>query len=145
MGLKTCDMPSYDDLRDRILTTDTDLLERVTELLEHGIRRQLWLMFLDADDRQLPLLMPSNLPLTPGAKDVQKLGEFIRQLMDQVEARTIVVTLERSGSEQLTAADRAWFRLVRDACAVAKAPLRGPLLCHRHGVRWVGEDDHALT
>ncbi|TBN56623.1 hypothetical protein EYE40_03985 [Glaciihabitans arcticus] len=134
-------MPTYDDLRDRILTTDSDVLDRVTELLEHGIRRQLWLMFLDADGRQLPLLMPSNVPPTPGAKDVQKLGGFIRELMDQVEAVTIVVTLERSGSEEITNADRAWFRLVIDACAVAKAPLRGPLLCHRRGVRWVGEAD----
>ena len=138
-------MPSYDDLRDRILATDQDLLERVTELLEHGIRRQLWLMFLDASGRQMPLLMPSNVPPTPGAKDVRKLGDFIRELMDQVDAATIVVTLERSGSEEVTAADRSWFRLVRDACALAGAPLRGPLLCHRRGVRWVGNEEHAIT
>jgi hypothetical protein len=103
-------IPRFDDVRDAPLATDEEVLQRAELLLGHAIRRQLWLMFLDEDDRQLPLLMPTYVP-------------------------------RRRGTEALSSVDRAWLQLVRDACAHAGIPLRGPLLVHDGGIRWIAPDD----
>lgn len=56
-------------------------------------------------------------------------------------AAAIVVVLERSGSDDLTRGDRAWFALVADACRAARVVLRGPILCSEHGFRRVAPED----
>jgi len=136
--------PHYDTVRDLALTTDELLLERVRVLLDDGYRRQLWLMFLDHNDRQLPLIMPTDIPKRPRPGDTLGFGEFLRALNDDVEATTIVITLERRGSDRITEIDAEWFRLVRESCLYAELPLRGPLLCHSEGVRWVATEDYAM-
>jgi hypothetical protein len=62
-------------------------------------------------------------------------------LVEDAEADSIVVAYERRGGDDLTAADRAWLALVRDACGQAAIPLRGPLLVHDGGIRWVAPED----
>jgi len=136
--------PHYDMVRDLALTTDELLLERVRVLLDDGYRRQLWLMFLDERSRQMPLIMPTDIPRRPRPGDTVGFGEFLRALNDDVEAATIVVTLERRGSDTITEIDAEWLRLVRDSCAYAQIPARGPLLCHSRGVRWVAAEDYAI-
>jgi len=136
--------PHYDTVRDLALTTDDLLLERVRVLLDDGYRRQLWLMFLDENSRQLPLIMPTDIPKRPRPGDTVGFGEFLSALNDDVGAAAIVVTLERRGSDIITAIDAEWFRLVNESCAYAQIPLRGPLLCHSRGVRWVAADDYAF-
>jgi len=125
--------PRYEDTKELPLTTDEHVLERVKILVRTAMRRQLWLMFADGDDRQLPLLMPTDVPRSPEDADPANLARFIREMTDGLDVDSI--------SED----DRAWFRLVRDACAMAELRLRGPLLCHTRGVRWVAPEDYAIN
>ncbi|CAN5136125.1 hypothetical protein BH11ACT3_BH11ACT3_08270 [soil metagenome] len=123
------------------LVSDDDVLERVTVLVGHGIRRQAWLMFLDDENRQLPLLMPTDLPRKPRRDDAHRFAEFLSDLVEVVDAAAVVLTLERPASEELTEADLAWLRMMRSGCRIAGVRLRGPLLAHRSGVRWIAADD----
>jgi len=136
--------PHYDTVRDLALTTDALLLERVRVLLDDGYRRQLWLMFLDERDRQMPLIMPTDIPKRPRPGDTVGFGEFLVTLNDDVGAASIVITLERRGSDSISEIDAEWLRLVCAACVYADVRLRGPLLCHSNGVRWVGAEDYAI-
>jgi hypothetical protein len=121
------------------LTSDELIHERVSDLVGRAISRQLWLMFLDENDAQLPLLVPvSDLPSAPPIE----IASLIIGTADAVGARGIIVVLERYGDESLTAADRAWARHIHLCCAEAPARLRGILLSHARGVRWVAPDDY---
>lgn len=138
-------IPSYEETHEHPLITDDDVLARVTLLVRNALRRQLWLMFLDGDDRQLPVLMPTDVPANPGTADASNLARFIHGVNDDLGATSIVVSLERRGSDEISEDDRAWFRLVRDACALAELKLRGPVLVHTRGARWVAVEDYALS
>jgi hypothetical protein len=138
-------IPSYEDTHEQPLTTDEQVLERVTLLVRNALRRQLWLMFLDADDRQLPVLMPTDVPVRPRSSDASDLARFIHGVNDDLGASSIVVALERRGSDEISDDDRAWLRLVREAAEMAELRLRGPVLVHTRGVRWVAVEDYALS
>lgn len=134
-------IPRFDDVRDAPLATDEEVLQRAELLLGHAIRRQLWLMFLDEYDRQLPLLMPTYVPRRPGPGHQENYARVLGVLFEDAEADSMVVAYERRGTEALSGVDRAWLQLVRDACAHAGIPLRGPLLVHDGGIRWIAPDD----
>jgi len=136
-------IPRYDDVRDTPLASDELLLERAALLLGHAVRRQVWLMFLDERQRQLPLLMPSYVPRRPGPGHRENYARVLGVLVEDADADSMAVAYERRGSAELTAADIAWLILIRDACAKAAIPLRGPLLVHDDGVRWGGPEDLA--
>lgn len=136
--------PHYRDVLDTVLDSDDKLLDRARDLLEHALRRQLWLMFLDEEGRQLPLLMPIDVPRRPGARESSGFARFLGELVEDFEAASVVIALERRGGEGVTATDAEWFRMGRDACTAAGVPLRGPLLCHSGGVRWVAVEDYAM-
>ena len=138
-------IPSYEDTHEQPLTTDEQVLERVTLLVRNALRRQLWLMFLDGDDRQLPVLMPTDVPARPRSSDASELARFIHGVNDELGASSIVVALERRGSDEISDDDGAWLRLVRDAAEMAELRLRGPVLVHTRGVRWVAVEDYALS
>lgn len=138
-------MHRYEDTREHPLSTDENVLDRAKLLLGTALRRQLWFMFLDRDDIQLPLLMPTDVPRRPENADAGQLARFIRGVIDESDAATIIAALERRGSDEVTDDDRAWLQLVRDACAMIELPLRGPLLCHTRGVRWVAAEDYAIS
>ena len=99
--------PNYEDTHEHPLITDEDVLERVTLLVRNALRRQLWLMFLDGEDRQLPVLMPTDVPANPKTTDATNLARFIRGVNDELEATSIVVSLERRGSDEISNDDRA--------------------------------------
>jgi len=138
-------IPSFTSVRNVAVTTDDELLTRVTQLLDAGLRRELWLMFLDERRYQLPVIMPIDVPRRPRRNDRAGFAGFIRDLADDLEAPTIIVTLERRGNDTITADDAEWFRLVHGACAEAGLELRGPMLCHGGGVRWVALEDYAVN
>jgi len=134
-------IPRYDDVRFDPLRTDEEVLERASLLLGHALRRQLWLMFLDEDERQLPVLMPSYLPRRPRAEHRDNLGRLFGVLCEDADADSLIVAYERRGPAELTDADRAWLATVHTGCADAAIPLRALLLVHDGGVRWVALDD----
>lgn len=131
----------FDDVADVSLATDEALLERVRDLVEGAYRQQLWFMFLDEDDRQLPLLVPLDVPDRPGHELANPLGPFVAALVDEVRPRSVVVVLERPGSDELTCGDREWFAVVDDACRAAGVVRRGPILAHDDGFRWIAAED----
>ena len=134
----------YETARDAALTTDELVLTRVADLIQHSIRRQIWLMFLDEEKRQLPLLMPSYVPRRPEAGALGPFGEFLAGLFDEVDAASMVIIYERVGSDTLSDPDREWFRLIKAACLAERIPLHGPLLAHDGGVRWIAPEDYLI-
>jgi hypothetical protein len=131
------DTLAFDDVSAVALESDADVLARVNALVRNAIKRQVWLMFLDADRRQLPVLLPTEIPASPGEEDSELIGSFLRTMMSDVDAATAVITLERPGTADLTDSDRAWLETLRRAADVAGVDVVGPFLCHRRGVRAV--------
>jgi hypothetical protein len=136
-------IPKFDDVRDERLTTDEDVLQRVAALLQRAVRWQLWLMFLDDESRQLPVIMPSYVPRSPSDGHRAHFSSFVGVLTEDVEADAIVIVYERRGTDELRDADRRWLRFIATACADAAVALRGPLLLHDGGVRWIAPEDYA--
>lgn len=130
----------FDDVADVSLATDEALLERVRELVQGAYRRQLWFMFLDADDCPLPLLIPFDVPDRPEGHPDQ-LDSFVAALVDEVRPRSIVVVLERPGGGEPTRGDREWFAVVDGACRAAGVARRGPILAHDDGFRSIAPED----
>lgn len=134
----------YEDVRDIALISDEDVLDRVTDLIDRAFRRQIWLMFLDDESRQLPLLMPSYVPRRPGKHALEPFAEFIGGLFEEVAAASMVIVYERPGSDPISQGDREWLRLIHAACRAESIPLRGPLLAHNRGVRWIATEDYLV-
>ncbi|MEO6944598.1 MAG: hypothetical protein ABI053_07790 [Lacisediminihabitans sp.] len=57
-------------------------------------------------------------------------------------AHSFVFVLERYADATLIPADIAWARALHNACTEAGVALRGILLSHKCGVRWVAQDDY---
>lgn len=124
-----------------ILNTDPALEAHVGALLDKAIQPQLWFMFLDSDNRRLPILMPgSNIPHYPDeGRDVRYLAEIFGGLFSHLQhpLAQLVVVIERPGRVFLTEADRCWVRTIQLAASVSNTRLRATLLCHDGGVRLV--------
>jgi hypothetical protein len=131
----------FDDVADVSLATDEALLERVRDLVEGAYRQQLWFMFLDERDRQLPLLIPFDVPDRPDEEHRDRLDPFVAHLVDEVQPRSIVVVLERPGPDWLTVSDREWFAVIDDACRAAGVVRRGPIVAYDDGFRWIAAED----
>jgi hypothetical protein len=125
------------------LRTDALIEERVHTLIGRATMRQLWLLFLDEDDIQLPLLIPiDGLPIKPGADSVASVVANIAALMEEIAATGLVVVWERYGPATLNAQDTAWAGAFASECQRVRVPLRASLLSHRTGVRWIAPDDY---
>jgi hypothetical protein len=138
-GMRT---PSYHEAATQPLTSPVLIEERVRALIGRACRRQLWFLFLDADQVQLPLMIPlDDLPSAPD-DSVHDLARAMGQAMEAAGAESIIVVIERYASSALTSADVAWARGVHSAFDLERIPLRGVLLSHNRGVRWVAQDDY---
>ncbi|MFC8734072.1 hypothetical protein ACFT5B_16590 [Luteimicrobium sp. NPDC057192] len=135
-------IPDALDLPDLPLTTDEDVTERVRDIVGRAARRQLWLFFLDADDRQLPVLLPiPDFPPSPDGGHAEQLAGSLAALVQEVDAAQVVVVWERRLDDRATTLDRAWAARLAEACRAARVRLRGQLLSHRTGVRWLAPDE----
>ena len=125
------------------LTTDALIEQRVDSLIGRAQNRQIWLLFLDRNHVQAPLVMPvSDIPVAPRADDLDNWCELLRGTTEAVDAGDVIVVIERYASERLTDADRGWARLLSDGCTVAGVTLRAVVLSHRNGVRLLAPDDY---
>jgi hypothetical protein len=132
----------YDDTIHFPLSTAEAILERTESLVGPACREQTWFLFLDADDVQLPLLIPvDQVPaaadddLEQGARDV--LGSLWRA----TDAAAIIAVIERPCTTSLHPDDRAWAQALHSAAVDEGIDLRAVLLSHDHGVRALGPDD----
>lgn len=133
--------PRFDDISHVTLDADEEVLARVADLVEGAYRQQLWLMFLDERQCQLPIVIPHDVPDSPSASARRDFPHFLSGLVDELEAAAVVVVLERPGSDELRPGDRAWFALLARSCRDCGARLRGPVLCSDGGFRWVAGED----
>ena len=134
--------PSFDDTQNLPLTTDAEIQDRISQLVGRAISRQLWLVFLDDLDLQLPLLIPiEGLPDLPTDEQTGLVLDRVGEVMADIGASAIVTVLERYGPATLAHADVAWAASIRRGCLDRGITLRAQLLSHRSGVRWIAEDD----
>lgn len=126
------------------LTTDALIEQRVDSLIGRAQNRQIWLLFLDQNHVQSPLVLPvSDVPVAPAADDLDNWCELLRGTTEAVDANDVIVVIERYAPERLTDADRAWARILSDGCRVAGVSLRAVVLSHRNGVRLLAAEDYA--
>jgi len=107
---------------------------RVFDLIGRAIRRQLWVMVLDAHGYQLPLLIPiGDIPLRPEPGDLAPAGANMCTLLSEyAPGGSVILILERPGTAVLTATDRAWS--VELASAFAPMPVTGIFIAHDDGI-----------
>jgi hypothetical protein len=137
--------PSYQDARTQPLTSQVLIEERVRALIGRACRHQLWFLFLDDNQVQLPQMIPlDDLPSAPD-DSVHDLARAMGQAMEAAGAASVLVVIERYASSALTPADVAWARGIHHAFDLEGLELRGILLSHNRGVRWVAQDDYRFT
>jgi hypothetical protein len=123
------------------LLTDADVLARVSALVGTAcVDRQLWLMFVDGDGRQTPVVMPvSDVPHRPLPHLLHGLTEVLRGLRGDLATDlgpgSVILTLERRGPVRPTPRDRDWSAALVRVCATAEIGLRGVFLSSDAGVR----------
>jgi hypothetical protein len=123
-----------------LLLTDADVLQRVEQLVGRAtVARQLWVMFVDGDGKQAPVIMPiSDLPLRPESRVIDNLAAVLAGMCDdlttEVGSGTVILTLERIGRDAVLPVDRQWAAALQEACDRAGAALRGMYLSTSGGV-----------
>ncbi|GAA1229040.1 hypothetical protein GCM10009608_76290 [Pseudonocardia alaniniphila] len=124
-----------------LLLTDADVLRRVTDLVgTAAVVRQLWVMFVDGDCRQTPVVMPiSDLPEHPESGPLDSLAVVLAGLREELTTDlgpgSVILTLERRGPDAVLPADREWRRALTLTCERAEMGLRGLFLSTDAGVR----------
>ncbi|MGQ0573916.1 MAG: hypothetical protein ACT4RN_06885 [Pseudonocardia sp.] len=123
-------MPAPDFATAAPLHTDADVLARVHDIVGPAVaHHQLWIMLVDGDGRQSPVIVPiSPVPPAPAAL-VTGLTTVLAGLRDDLATAagpgSVVLTLERHGPDAVLPSDRAWADTLAGACAGAGLALRG--------------------
>ena len=134
---------NYEQALTAPLRTDPDIEKRVANLIGRANLRQLWLLFIDHDDIQLPLLVPiDGMPSEPLPEHTTEVIEHVRRVMEDLGAAGLILVWERYASATLSPQDAAWARSLHQACDEQGVSLRAMLLSHRTGVRWIAQDDY---
>jgi len=122
------------------LLTDADVLGRVSSLVGRAcVDRQLWIMFVDGDGRQTPVVMPvADMPHRPLPHLLNGLTEVLRRLRADLATDlgpgSVILTVERRGRERASALDREWAAALVRTCRKAEIGLRGVFLSSDAGV-----------
>jgi hypothetical protein len=124
-----------------LLHTDADVLQRVEQLIGTATTvRRLWLVLVDGDGRQSPVLVPiDDVPLHPDARVIGNLAAGLVDLCAELRTDggggSVVLVLERIGRHSVLPLDRRWAVALQEACSRAGAVLRGVYLSTSTGVR----------
>ena len=136
--------PRYEDTVTQPLASDSLVEERISALVGRACRRQVWFLFVDSKNVQLPLIIPvSDPPVMPDTA-VSQLVDNIVTAGEGMDARSVIVVLERDAGSGFTLADRAWARTLDRAFRCTELPMRAVLVSHSRGVRWFAPDDYGL-
>ena len=123
------------------LRTDDDVARRVADLIGCAAGSdKLWLLFVDGDDRQAPVVVPvQELPGPPDDEMVTALGDvlerFLPDLATAAGVGSVVFVRERLGPDDVLPADRAWAKALVMMCRKRGIRLRGVHLSTRHRTR----------
>ncbi|WP_345376909.1 hypothetical protein [Frondihabitans cladoniiphilus] len=123
------------------LTSPVLLDQRVRQLVPCAVQTQLWLLLLDADDVQLPVMIPiGDLPLRASAAAGEGLTELLGTLHREFGAASFVFIVERPGPARPSESDCEW---IRHLCAAGSEvySIRRVYLCHDEGIASYDESD----
>lgn len=134
------------------LTDDARLIEHFAPILDVANRRQLWIFFLDEDDRSGGIAIPiDDYPADPellvttadlGRRSAAELfGIRFAGLMREAQLAKIVLAWERPGGRLIDPQTRDWARAFGGALRAEGACLRAQLLLHDGGLRVLTPDD----
>jgi hypothetical protein len=119
------------------LTTDEEVLARVRSVVGAARARRLWILFVDGDGRQSPVIVPIADVPRPDA-----LGRVLRGLRAELVTDrgpgAVIVARERLGADTVLDADRGWAVALAEVCRTAGVALRATVLSTPGGVRWLG-------
>lgn len=117
-----------------VLNTDADVLRRVQQLVgTASTDRQLWIMLVNGDGRQAPVVVPvSDIPRRPGSDGLPGLAEILSGLGDELATErgpgSVILTLERLGTDAVQPVDREWAGALTATCERGGMALRGVFL-----------------
>lgn len=122
------------------LHTDADVLERVESVVGPATAANtLWLLLVDGDDRQAPVVMPIDaVPSRPDAL-VDGLGEVLDGVIGDLTTPdgpgSVIFVRERTGSDRHTDDDRAWAAALAAMCERIGVRRRGTFVSTPRGVQ----------
>ena len=114
-----------------------DVARRVADLVGRAVRDgTLWLLFVDGDDRQSPVVMPvEQLVGPPDDRLVTGLGDVLEGILPDLATAagvgSVVFVRERLGPDDVLPADRAWADALTTMCRNREIRLRGVHLSTR--------------
>lgn len=125
------------------LVTDELIEQRVRAIVGRACRRQVWMLFLDEDDVQIPLILPmADYPPFPGEGNAAVFAARVSEIVEVAGAARVIFVWERYAGEQLTSTERAWARELQKACLSEGVQVRAQVLSHKRGVRWMAPEDY---
>lgn len=127
------------------LSTDAALHDYLDYLLDSAIQRQLWVIALDDDCRQVGPFMPgSDLPEDPDEPVVTDdlglttsahvLSQRMPVFAEAAGGTQVVLVWERPGSARLSKAESRWARRMANGCRGLDVRLRAQFLLHDDGL-----------
>lgn len=122
------------------LLTDDDVRRRVEVLVGPALRdRTLWLLFVDGDHRQAPVVMPiEELPHLPDGT-ITGLGSVLEGFLPELATATgpgsVVFVRERLGPDDVLPADRVWAEVLGTMCRARRILARGTYLATPGGTQ----------
>ncbi|WP_345750777.1 hypothetical protein [Microbacterium rhizophilus] len=133
---------------------DARLHELLELMLTAAIRRQLWLIFLNEDDRISDAIMPTDdFPRDPDEPTIaEDLGPVTAARLiaarmplvcEAVGATQLVLVWEREGDAEFQAEELAWAAAMAEAVQATEVRLRAQFLLHDDGIRPLTPDDYA--
>ena len=135
-------MIPHDEAVDLPLDTPRAVEHRIRETVGRAIRRQTWLLLLDEELRQLPIMIPiEDLPPSPETDTPDGLRGMFTMIADEFAVRGVIVVLERPGEGVMHADERAWLRAFATALGDAGLENSGFVLSHTRGARWLPMDE----
>ncbi|QDZ13589.1 hypothetical protein [Humibacter ginsenosidimutans] len=141
------------DLRERTCERDDDLRDVLRFLLKRANMRQMWLIFLDDENRIGDPLMPMDgYPDDPEELvTTDDLGELTHgrllmhragMLRELTGNAAIVLVWERTGRDAVDEETRHWAGAMAEAAHDLGVPLRAQFLLHDSGIRQLQVDDY---
>lgn len=112
------------------------MLAFVGRTMDHALRDQTWLWFTDPGGAGFGTVIQLDHSEAEGM-----VPERVWQTVTEVAGSELGCVYERCGPETLSAVDRQRLRAVLRAAADCDLRLRGPILVHDTGTRWLGPDD----
>ena len=139
------DTDVLDRLERTAVRTDDDVVDLVVALLERPVRRQCWVLFLGADAVPIRLVIPiADLPYQPD-EHVEDFAALVADLMEQVDAREVVLAWERPTTTELSPVDWEWVDAMVCVFAEYRVRLRGQVVMHDGGASMVELEDDEVT